>query len=238
MASLINSTVIGQSSDISQSFDAGASNFLIAGVMTRKDLGRSVDSVKFNGVDFTQNFADFYGIGEGGESANMYWYTLKGQSGSATFEVNTTGSASDILCVLYAISGGVSVAGTGSGFIQSNTSSPGPFETDISITQTGQGDSFAAIFGTVRIGASSVNYHTQGTGYTEVLDSQGLFGDNNAGKYSAYRFYTDGAGEKIVDDGGNNLALPGPGAPRTYAHIGILIDCTSRTSDFFNFFPI
>lgn len=234
MITITNNTEFTSNADYSGSFDVSGGKTLLVAVYTDQTSGRLVTGVTYNGVAMTEVFNQtlHYRIDR---DVDFHWYVLDNPaSGSNTLAVTTNNAnlTFDILGWVGALSENVNLEGTDYHTIQGDTVG-GDTTTDLSISQSSNGDSIALVYGTVTPNATAANYHTPGSGYTELVDLQTVLGEANVGRFLEYQVYTDGSGTKTIDNGSNNFDLPGVGSPRTWFEAGILLSMSGTGSGFF-----
>lgn len=234
---ITNESQFGSNADYSGSFDVNGGKTLIVAVYTDQSSGRLVTGVTYNGISMTEIFNQtlHYRIDR---DVDFHWYKLDNPaSGSNTLAVTTNNAnlVFDVQGWVCALSDQLNLEGTDYHTIQGDIVGSDT-TTDLSIAQVSNGNSIALLYGANTPNGAGTNYHTPGTGYTEVFDSQTVLGEANVGKYVMYRVDTSGSGTKTIDNGSNNFDLPGPGSPRTWFETAILLSKEGGTGNFFKFF--
>lgn len=199
---LVNSASYYQTADVSAAFDATGANYLLVGIVT---LG-TINSITYNSAAFTQHLNTSLAIdGVPTVSANFIWYGLANPTaGSNTFVLDTSVVADPTFTFILALSG----VNTNDAVEGTDTDTATTGSADISITQASNVSSFMAVVGSVRASTTGANYNdTDSTpAFTELIDSQGIVGDNNAGRYVHYGTF-EGSGAKTYA-GSNNYTTP------------------------------
>ena len=185
-------------------------------------VSRTVTSIKYNNVDFTEKLnQSVYHSKDGGSNLNVYWYILPNPTaGSNTFAVVTNTTPSDqIWCYLLSLTG-VNSAFPFSGATHGQDDADTAPNPTLAITAAVD-STFGVMMGTHRPYTPSANFFNPGTDFTESIDAQGIAGSGD-GRWAEYRTFL-GTGSKTFDGTGNYDVAP---APDSWGAIAILLNAS------------